>query len=238
MKFSVNVFARLAGSAWSAMLALVVLPFYVRYLGIEAYGLIGFFTTLLIVLQLFDAGLAATINREVARQSAAGDLGEARSVLRTVGVIYWSIAAIIGLIIVALAPVIASNWLRSANIDTAALVRAVMLMGLTIACRWPIALYQGALIGAQRLAVSSAVQMTMVTITHVGAVTLLALWSPTIGTFFVWHAGTGLVQVFVLRWAAWRALGGHSGERFEKTVLQRIWRFSAGMSGTAIAAIL
>jgi O-antigen/teichoic acid export membrane protein len=41
----------------------------------------------------------------------------------------------------------------------------------------------------------------------------------------------------VLRWAARRALGG-GGERFEWSVLQRIWRFSAGMSGTAVAAVL
>jgi len=82
------------------------------------------------------------------------------------------------------------------------------------------------------------VQIVMVTIGHAGAVTVLALWSSTIEAFFVWHAGTALVHACVLRWAAWRALGGDGGERFELGALQRIWRFSAGMSGTAVAAAL
>lgn len=238
MKLGRNVFAGLAASTWSAVLALAVVPVYVRYLGVEAYGLIGFFVTLQVVLQLLDAGLATTINREVARHSAAGKASEARSVLRTVAVIYWIVGATIGVLIVAVAPVIASSWLQSATIDPAVLTRAVMLMGLAIACRWPIALYQSALIGAQRLVISSSVQVVMVTIGHGGAATLLALWSATIEAFFVWHAAAALAHAFVLRWAAWRALGGRRGERFRGSVLRRIWRFSAGMSGTAVAAVL
>lgn len=238
MKASVNVLAGLAGSAWSAVIALAVVPFYVRYLGVEAYGLVGFFATLQVVLQLLDAGLATTINREVARYSSAGEHAQGRIVLHTVAVIYWGLAALIGLIVVAVAPAIASHWLGSSTMDSTLLTRAVMLMGLVIACRWPIALYQGALMGAQRLAVASAAQILMVTIGHAGAVVLLALWSSTIEVFFVWHAGAALVHAFVVRWAAWHALGKYRGEPFEKDVLRRIWRFSAGMSGTAVAAIL
>jgi O-antigen/teichoic acid export membrane protein len=238
MKASVNVLAGLAGSAWSAVIALAVVPFYVRYLGVEAYGLIGFFATLQVLLQLLDAGLATAINREVARYSSVGEHAQARVVLHTVALIYWGLAAIIGLLVIAASPAIASHWLGSSTMDSALLTRAVMLMGLVIACRWPIALYQGALMGAQRLALASAVQIAMVTIGHAGAVLLLALWSASIETFFVWHAGTALVHAFVVRWAAWRALEKYRGEAFETDVLRRIWRFSAGMSGTAVAAIL
>ena len=159
--------------------------------------------------------------------------------LRTVAVIYWGVAAVIGLLVVASAPAIASHWLRSPTIDATVLTRAVMLMGLAIACRWPIALYQGALIGAQRLAVSSGVQIVMVTIAHVGAVTVLALWSSTIEAFFVWHAGTALVHAFVLRWAGVARARRRRRRAFRtSSALRRIWRFSAGMSGTAVAAAL
>lgn len=238
MKLGLNVFAGLGGSAWTALLTLAVVPFYLRYLGVEAYGLIGFFVTLQVVLQLLDAGLAATINREVARRSSAGQQGQARILLHTVAVIYWALAAVIGLLVAACAPLIASHWLRSSAMDVTVLSQSVMLMGLAIACRWPVALYQGALMGAQRLAVASGLQMLMATIGHGGAVLLLALWWPRIEVFFAWHAGAALAHALALRWAAWRALESYRGERFEKTVLQQIWRFSAGMSGTAVAAML
>lgn len=238
MRLGANVAAGLVGSVWNALLALAVVPFYLRYLGVEAYGLIGFFMTLQIVLQLLDAGLATTINREVARHLGSGRSADLRTLLHSVAALYWVMALLIGVLVAALAPVIAQRWLGASTIDLQARTHAVMLMGMTIACRWPIALYQGALIGAQRLAAASAVQVVMVTIGHVGAVLLLALWSPTVHAFFVWHAGTALAQAFVLRQAAWRTLGGHGGERFDWLALRRIWRFSAGMSGTAVAAAL
>ena len=38
-----NVLANFAGRAWSALMALAFLPLYIRFLGIESYGLVGIF---------------------------------------------------------------------------------------------------------------------------------------------------------------------------------------------------
>ena len=65
-----NLLAGLANSVWSALVSLAVVPFYLKYLGIEAYGLIGFFVTTQAILSLLDMGMAPTINREVALCSA------------------------------------------------------------------------------------------------------------------------------------------------------------------------
>ena len=103
MSLSRNLLAGLFNSIWSALLGLAVVPFYLKYLGIEAYGLIGFFATLQALLQLLDMGMAPTINREVARCSATGNLPEAGKLLHTLAVVYWCIAAIIALSILAIA---------------------------------------------------------------------------------------------------------------------------------------
>ncbi|MBM4126991.1 MAG: hypothetical protein FJ247_06540 [Nitrospira sp.] len=54
----------------SAVLSLVLVPIYIRFLGIEAYGLIGFLVALQAALAIFDLGMGATLNREIARLSA------------------------------------------------------------------------------------------------------------------------------------------------------------------------
>ena len=64
-----NLLAGWTGSAISAVIGLLVVPAFVRYLGSEAYGLIGFYVTLLNLLQVLDFGLGATVTREVARSS-------------------------------------------------------------------------------------------------------------------------------------------------------------------------
>ncbi|PKO48629.1 MAG: polysaccharide biosynthesis protein [Betaproteobacteria bacterium HGW-Betaproteobacteria-4] len=233
-----NLIAGLANSVWSALIGLAVVPFYLKYLGIEAYGLIGLFITTQALLQLLDMGMAPTINREVARCSAAGDLNEAGKLLHTLAIVYWGMAALIAVLILALAPLIAEYWLQSRQLSPETVSHAVMLMGLVVACRWPIGLYQGALIGAQRLTISSAINMTMVTIGSVGAIAVLAFFSPTIEAFFTWQACVGFGYAIAIRMAAWRIVGGKSQYKFDLGVLKRVWRFTAGMSGIGLTALV
>ncbi len=233
-----NLLAGVISSIWAALIGLAMVPFYLKYLGIEAYGLIGFFITTQSLLQLLDLGLAPTINREVARCSASGNLREAGGLLHTLAMIYWGMAGAIALILLALAPFIAEFWLRSQSLPLETVTQALMLMGLVVAFRWPVGLYQGALMGAQRMTVSSAISMAMVTLGSVGAVGVLVFISPTIQAFFMWQAIVGLIYAFTIREAAWRIVGRQGSAEFDMAGLRRIWRFSAGMSGIAVSAII
>lgn len=232
-----NLIAGLANSIWSALIGLAVVPFYLKYLGIEAYGLIGFFVTTQSLLQLLDMGMAPTINREVARCSASGELKEAGKLLHTLAVVYWGMAAVIAIFLLALAPMITEYWLQSRQLSAQTITHAVMLVGVVVACRWPIGLYHGALTGAQRLTVSSGINITMVTLGSIGAVAILAYVSPTIEAFFIFQACVGLVYAFVIREAAWRVIGRSKQKRFDPGQLKSVWRFTAGMSGIGLTAL-
>lgn len=233
-----NLIAGLANSIWSALIALTVVPFYLKYLGIEAYGLIGFFITTQALLSLLDMGMAPTINREVARCSASGDIKEAGKLLHTLALVYWLMAAAIALIIWLLAPSIAEYWLQSKKLTPQTISHVIMLMGFVVACRWPIGLYQGALNGAQRLTISSGINMAMVTIGSVGAVAILAFVSPTIEAFFIWQAGVGLLYAIAMRSAAWRVIGKSYQNGFDVGKLKSVWRFTAGMSGIGLTSLV
>jgi O-antigen/teichoic acid export membrane protein len=238
MSLSRNLLVGLANSIWTALIGLAVVPLYLKYLGIEAYGLIGFFVTTQALLQLLDMGLAPAINREVARYSAAGNLIGVGKLLHTLAVVYWSMAVIIVLLMGAFSPVIAKYWLQSNHLSAKEISNSIMLMGLVVACRWPIGLYQGALIGAQRLALSSTVSIVMVTLGNLGAVVILAFVSPTIEAFFIWQAGVSFIYASTMRLAAWKVIGRLNNIYFDKEQLKNIWRFSAGMSGLSILGLL
>jgi O-antigen/teichoic acid export membrane protein len=187
---------------------------------------------------LLDMGMAPTMNREVARCSASGQLRDAGKLLHTLAVIYWCVAMVIGLVIVILAPFIATHWLNSKDLPDETVVNALMLMGLVVATRWPVGLYQSALIGAQRMTVSSAVNMSMVTLTSVGCVLVLAFVSSTIEAFFAWQALMGLVYAVTLREVTWSVIGKSDTNRFEITELKRIWRFAMGMSAIGMTGLV
>lgn len=237
MKLGWNLAAGFANSFWTAVVGLAAVPFYLRYLGIEAYGLIGFFTAMQALFALLEMGMSQTINREVARSVSVEERLQARDLMHTLALAYWGVAALIALVTLAGAPLIGRYWLNSTAIPPASVTRAVMLMGLIVACRFPLGLYLGALMGAQRMVVASGIEMAMVTFGSGGAIAILAFVSPTIQAFFVWQALIGLLNVAVVRAAAWRAVridGGERPPRFDAAGLLRIWRFSAGMGVTAV----
>lgn len=238
MALSWNLLAGIANSAWSALIALAVVPLYLRYLGIEAYGLIGFFVTTQALLAALDFGLTPTINREVARCSASGNIREAGSLLHTLAVIYWAMGALIALLLAMLSPLVAQYWLQSRQLPAETINHAVILMGLIIGCRWPVGLYQGALMGAQRLGVASSIGIAMTTLGNLGAVAIVVWVSPTIEAFFIWQGCVALVHVAAMRLAAWHVVGRSGDARFDPEQLKRIWRFSMGMGVVGLIALV
>jgi O-antigen/teichoic acid export membrane protein len=238
--FRQNVLANYAGRGWAGLMSLVFIPVYISFMGIEAYGLVGFFITLQVVLSLLDMGLSTALNRELARSSAgASDAGEARNLVRTLEIVYFAVAAGIAVTVVFLAPLIAGHWLRSDALPTQTVSSAVQLMGLTLALQWPFALYSGGLMGLQRQVLLNAVTIVMATLRWGGAALVLWRVSPTIEAFFIWQALASALQTIVMGVALWRSLPrAATAARFEKATLLRIWRFAAGMTGISAMAVI
>jgi len=67
MSFKKNIVANYASQLYSAGISILILPLYIKYMGAEAYGLVGFFTMLQAWFGLLDLGLTPTIARETAR---------------------------------------------------------------------------------------------------------------------------------------------------------------------------
>lgn len=234
MRGRANLTLGLISSAWSAVIALAAVPFYLQFLGLEAYGLIGFFVALQSLFTVLDMGLSAAMNREVARCRAQDSGNEARDLLWTLQYIYWLSAVAIGLGLFLAAGVIADHWLQGTNMRREDVRNATALMSLVIGLRWPIALYAGALIGAHRLSHVSLITIVVATVTHVGAVIVLWQITPTIQAFFIWQALCALLHAVCIGFAAWREMGGHAEARASADGLKRIWRFSGGLSIAAI----
>ena len=108
-----NVLANIAGRGWAALISLAVVPIYIHLLGIEAFGLIGFFLSLMAILSLLDLGLGTALNLRFAQYSArSGKAQEMRDLLRTLEVVYWLISIAIGMTMAVLARVITANWIK------------------------------------------------------------------------------------------------------------------------------
>jgi len=233
-----NFLAGLSSSIWNAIVTLATVPFLLRFLGVEAYGLVGCFALMQSLLQVLDLGLASTINREVARCRTLNRMDSAAELLQSLALVYWTVGLLIFLVLATFSDFIASTWLNVDNIPQQSAAHAIMLIGLVIGCRWPLGLYQGALLGAEKLMISSALSAIMTSVANLGAIAVLAFVSPTIEAFFLWQAGVSLVYSLSMSWAAWRVVGREGRNGFSWQRVRSVWRFTAGMSLVAVTAIV
>lgn len=238
--FRQNVLANYAGKGWSALMALVFIPVYIKFLGIEAYGLVGFFIALQVVFSLLDMGLSTALNRELASSPAGrDDDGQTRNLVRTLEIIYGLVGTGIALVVAVLAPLIASHWISSSALSAQTVSGAVQLMGLTLALQWPFALYSGGLMGLQKQVLLNGVTIIAATLRWVGAALVLWLVSPTIQAYFAWQVFASMVQTLATGAVMWKCLPGAARPaRFERRALLRIWRFAAGMTGISAMAVI
>lgn len=235
-----NILANFVGQGWTALLQLVFVPVYIKFLGVEAYGLIGFYVMLLTALRLLDFGLGQTVSREMAKYSVMpGKEEEVRDFTRTVELVYWGVGTVVGLAVVAAAPLIAEKWIKAEGLSPAAVKEAVTLMGVVIALQWPLGFYQGGLLGLQKQVVLNMLRMLLVTFGSGGGALILWLVSPTVFAFFSWQVFTSIVSIAVCSIVLWRSLPDSSAApRFSFDLIRNIWRFAAGMSGITVAALL
>ena len=230
----------MGGSTWRTLMGLIFIPLYIKFMGIESWGLIGIFATIQVIFGLLDIGLSSTLNREMARLSVLSGRGqEMRNLVRTLEVIYWGIAIFVGITLVSLSPFIAHHWIKAGQISPKTIEQALLIMGFVIALQMPIGFYSGGLMGLQRQVLLNVINASMSTLRGAGAVLILWLISPTIQAFFLWQIVISTINSFLLARFLWRRLPvGEKNAVFQKQLLKGIWRFATGMSGISILAVI
>ena len=235
-----GLLSNFAGTGWSAVVQFACVPLYIKFLGIEGFGLVGFYLMLQTLLQVMDLGLSPTVNREMARYSVQPEkAAEARDLVRTLEVGYWFIGVVLGAALLAAAPWIATHWIRSSTMLISTVAHAVIFMGILAVFQWPISFYQGALMGLDRQVLFNILKVVAVTLSNGGAVLVLWRVSRTIEAFLVWQISVSAVQAVLIALLLWSNLPSPGrSPRFNPSLIRGVWRFAAGMSGITLVGLI
>lgn len=240
MSTKINILANYTGNAWIALMNLAFIPWYIHYLGMEAYGLIGVFATLQAWLVLLDMGISPTLNREMARYRGGTHSPQSiRELLSTLEILFAGMALLIIVGVNLLTPWLSSHWLRVKELPLSTVNSALSITGFVIAFRWVSSLYNSALTGLQELIWLNVIRSVFTTIRGLGVVSVLAWVSPTIQAFFVVQGVTSLLEVLALRVQVNRTLQPVTvSRRFSLAALRRVWRFAGGITIITLLALL
>lgn len=235
-----NIVANYIGQGVASLLSLGLVPVYIRYLGIEAYALVGLFAVIQTWLSLLDIGMGPTLGREMARYTAGTiPVQSIRDLLRSLELIYLGLAMAVAATLTLGAGWLAAHWLQVDQLPVATVAGALSLLGAVVALRFCEGLYRSGIMGLQQQVWLNGATIVFALLRSVGALLVLALVSPTIQAFFVWQ---GLVSVLTLAATAAKlhlALPrGTRPARFSPGALRQVRRFAGGVFGITLLGLL
>lgn len=235
-KVQMNTIANYAGSIWSAVMGLVFVPLYIKFMGMESFGLVGVYFTLQAIFVVLDLGLSTTLNRELALLSARdASARQSRDFVRTLEIIYWGIGILIALCVISCSGLIARHWVKAQGLSIDSVTQTIRIMGIAMALQWPCELYGAGLKGMQKQVLWNSVLVFGATIRGVGCVLVLWLVSPRVEAFFLWQIAASGLQTAAMAFSLWYTLPrGRGRSRFQVSILQGILSFSAGMTGILV----
>ncbi|MBI4934161.1 MAG: oligosaccharide flippase family protein [Actinobacteria bacterium] len=236
-----NISANFAANAWSTVLSLVLTPLYLKFLGVEGYGLIGFYMSWIAIVGILDTGISATAVREIAWLEARPDEKNRIPVLlRSLEVTYWGIVLLVGAGFLVAAWCFGAGWFHASELRPELVRDALMLMAVSLVVQVPSGLYIAGLMGLQRQVEGSGLVALFGTVRGLGAVLVLWKISPDIRAFFAWQIAICGLQTAVMRWSLWRRVrADRYSPRFSLEVLRSIRGFAGGMIlVTAVSVVI
>lgn len=202
-----NVVAGYLSQAYISLVGVVMLPLYLKYMGNEAFGLVGFFAMLQALFGLLDIGLTPTVSRESARFNAGAMTHlDYRRLLRALEYIFLSIAFIGGVLLFSASELLASRWLKIEQLSITEVGAAIQLMAISVGLRWMSGFYRGVISGSERLVLLSSFNSAIATARFVFVLPFLIFVSATPSFFFGFQLAVALLELTALVWLVYRML--------------------------------
>ena len=195
MSLKKNILASYATQIYVTLVGILILPLYLKYMGAEAYGLVGFFTMLQAWFNLLDMGLTPTVARETARfRGGATDALSYLRLLRGLQLIFCAIALLGGGVMFAFSGAIAERWLNVQTLPLAQVELALQLMAVGVALRWMSGLYRGCISGAEHLVWLGGFNALIASLRFLGVMPILIWIDSSPKTFFIYQTSIAIIE--------------------------------------------
>jgi O-antigen/teichoic acid export membrane protein len=230
-----NLASTYGSQLYMALVGIVMLPFYVKALGVEAYGIVGLYIALQGWLALLDFGLSATLSRQAARfRAGATNAGELRALVRIVLLVFAAVGAVGAALLFVTAPLVVRHWLHVQSLPDREAIGALRIMSGVLALRFLAIPLRGVLTGSEDLQWLGVVNMTATTFRSVLVLPVMWLFSASLGVFFVWQLLVGLLEIAALALRVHRTIPvAERPEGGPVAILSRHIGFSLGMAATS-----
>ncbi|UCZ56532.1 polysaccharide biosynthesis protein [Desulfurispirillum indicum] len=231
-----NALANYFGQGYTILIGIVIYPFYLQYLGAEAYGLVGFFLVLQAWLNLLDIGMTPTLGRQVAHARGQGEgFLELKKLLRSLEIIFFGLGVAVALAIIFGSGWIASGWLQVESLAMGEVAYCIALMGIMVALRWFASLYKSGISGMEAQVWLNTANVMVSSLKFIGVLVVLIWISTAPSSFFEYQLVIGVLEVVVFGYKFYLLMSDKTriGLTFSYSTLKPLLPFALSIAYTS-----
>lgn len=193
-----SIFFTYGVQIYSALISVLLIPIYVSKVGIEGFGLIGFFYLLQNVMQIFDAGLGGSLARQASITKKNPILyGKFIKQFMVVVAIFCFVSVLVFVVGGINRELVATKWLVS-NLDMSVLSLCVLSIFSVLALRYLSGPFRSGLIGLECHIGLSIINFLIVSLRFPGGLLVLFLYDNSLVSYFVYQIFVAFIELIML----------------------------------------
>lgn len=233
-----NTLSSYARDIVDTVVFLVLIPFIIKTLGSESFGLWSLIWAFLGLFDLADLGFGASVVKYVADARGKGDLERQKKAVCTLFWIYMGIGALVMLgVVVSL--LFFNRLFQIPPSQTSAARVVLVILGIRSALYMPLGMFRGVLMGHQKLKVDNWYKIIGNLLYFAGVMVLLGI-TPDLSTLAIINLVTGVLPLFAMMIHVKRTVPQISlrPRYFDRKLVKEITSFSLYFSFIQIAGLI
>lgn len=237
---AIDVAVNYLGAAINALVPLIAIPFLVRALGKDYWGLVSFAMFLVSVMSLLNTGIAQSMIREYGERwsEPLGGKERAAHLLRGFERLYWLVALGLALVVAPFSGWIATRWLETGDIPHDIAAWSVGCALALFFAAFPASLYRGVLQALHQHKLRNLIQSSATLLKGIGGV-VIAMITQSVLLYLIAIVAITLIETLIMALCSWRLMPlRRTAIPWKMDEVRKTLGFSLRMSGLVLMGVL
>ena len=232
-----NLLANIIGKTWNLISTIVFIPFYLKFLDFESFSIISFSVLLFSIITICDAGMTASLSRELARTDTDSDTK--KITFDTLKTTYLFISFFVILIAFIFSKSIAINFVKTEFFSIEILTLYIRIISIGIGFQMFLNFSIAGIIALNKQVLANKL-LIFWSIFRNGIVVLILYFYPRLDLFFAWQTlSTVIFSIIALYYVTvFVKFKFEFNLSFDINNFKRIWRFTLGMFSITLLAVM
>lgn len=230
-----NLIANYLGTAWLSILQLLTIPLYLNILGDEAWGLLSIVLTFYVFIAILGSGMSQVLPREISIRNNSSHREQLLDIAYGFERLFLVVGVLFAVAVFGLSDFLVDHWIKLQSVSQNDAILAFKMLSLQLVIQWPIACYNGFLLGLNKHVKLNKIQVVFATIKHAVCIISLLFIENSV---FVYQAAFLMMSLFetvYTRKVSWEMFEGDKANcKWNKLEMKKVLGFVTGMTFTVL----